>query len=892
MKLNITSVKLLAQNKTILIVEDDELVRMVLKDMCSRFFLEVYTAADGIEGLAQFIDKKPDMVMSDMMMPRMDGLALVRAIRELDPYTPIFLLTAMNDQVSFEDSLEAGIDVFLNKPIEMDLFVKEMYIYLKKLTEIEKLRDKEKFLDTLFNLSHDCMAMIDLDGNYLECNAAYAQMSGYSREELYTTSCYEISLDKDSIAQKLKTIQKLGYLNDIEKTLITKEGRTVNLLTSFELMLDKKRILCSSKDITKKNSLLNELEKAEKKFRFLFDQSLDGIVVIDPKSNLPIEFNTKAHSMLGYSREEYSSLKITDIDVYDTLDDVQMRKNLIHTKSVHEFETRHRHKSGSILDILVTATEIMMDQAAYILVTYRDTTEENTKQKKLIGALEDSEEMNKTKDIFLASMSHEIRTPLNGIIGLVEILSHSPLNEEQKKHIEVIKNSSSILKNLVNDILDYSKIQAGQMELEKISFSPIETIVMSERIFRHQADQKNIFFRSYYEVKNDVCVYGDSNRYTQILNNILGNAFKFTENGSVTIHVSALVEDYKSVLTIKVQDTGIGMTQEQMNMVFNPFKQASLSHTRKYGGTGLGLSISKQLVELMGGEIVVESEYGSGSCFSVTIPFENAQIIEAEEKDDLAVFKSNIRFDGSNKSILIVDDSETNLLVIEGYLSFFGLNCDKAKNGVEAIEQVNKKVFDLIFMDIHMPIMSGLDASKEIKKTHPKLPIVALSAAVMERERAAALEIGINDYLTKPIELDELSKVLNHYLNTDFLQITDTHSEVESSSLYGINIHELKKKFPKQEKLMQFLRLFVDEYKSISNELENINIHNSDLYGIIHKIKGSAGNGSMEQLFSLCEKFEASIEIEVKNYFLGAINQELCSIIDSIEQLILGQKNE
>ena len=487
-------------------------------------------------------------------------------------------------------------------------------------------------------------------------------------------------------------------------------------------------------------------------------------------------------------------------------------------------------------------------------------------------------------------MSHEIRTPLNGIIGLVEILSHSPLNEEQKKQIEVIKNSSSILKNLVNDILDYSKIQAGKMELEKISFSPIETIVMSERTFRHQADQKNIFFRSYYEVNNDVCVYGDSNRYTQILNNILGNAFKFTENGSVAIHVSALVEDYKSVLTIKVQDTGIGMTQEQMNMLFKPFEQASLSHTRKYGGTGLGLSISKQLVELMGGEILVESEYGSGSCFSVTIPFENAEIIQAEDKKELEVFKSNIRFDSSNKSILIVDDSATNLLVIEGYLSFFGLNCDKAKNGVEAIEQVNKKEFDLILMDIHMPIMSGLDASKEIKKSHPKLPIVALSAAVMERERAAALEIGINDYLAKPIELDQLSKVLNHYLGTDFLQITDTHSEVESSSLYGINIHELKKKFPKQEKLMQFLRLFVDEYKSISNELENINIYNSDLYGIIHKIKGSAGNGSMEQLFSLCEKFEVSIEIEVKNFILGIINQELCSIIDSIEQLKLGQK--
>lgn len=363
----------------------------------------------------------------------------------------------------------------------------------------------------------------------------------------------------------------------------------------------------------------------------------------------------------------------------------------------------------------------------------------------------------KAKSDFLANISHEIRTPLNGIIGMSNILESNLESTENSQKLRIIKESSKSLLSLVNDILDYSKIEANKIELENVVFN-IETTVMDVYyLFSTLADKKNINLN--YNIKDDIKGWykNDETRIKQILNNLLSNAIKFTENGDIKITVSKVkdLNDSNTIVSFKIEDTGIGISQESLSKLFQNFSQADSSTTRKYGGTGLGLSICKSLSELLKGKILVDSTPGEGSCFEIQIPLLKVEAPKNTVKESIT--KKDISINQDIR-ILTAEDNPINQVVIANTLKKIGFNTDFAGNGVEVLEMVQQFDYDIILMDCHMPELDGYEATKKIiEQFGENRPyIIALTASTLKEDRDRCFESGMDDFLSKPIDLNTL----------------------------------------------------------------------------------------------------------------------------------------
>lgn len=407
----------------------------------------------------------------------------------------------------------------------------------------------------------------------------------------------------------------------------------------------------------------------------------------------------------------------------------------------------------------VTAKKLFAD-------TLEARIQERTKELQLMTetaekARERAEGATQAKSQFLANMSHEIRTPMNAILGLSELLSEAGLSGVQLEHVKNIRRSSAILLNIINDILDISKLDAGRLSLVEVNYNLLQTIDHVSSLVRGMADAKKIEFRFKTANSLDVCLYGDDIRLRQILINLLSNAVKYTAEG----HVELGVELCEDTMLFTIADTGIGIHEDALNAIFEPFSQTDIHKNRNIQGTGLGLPICRNLVHLMGGSLAVRSEYGKGSTFAVTIP-RVAGDPACLEND--SVPEAHIQAPGAR--ILVVDDIEVNLYVAEAMLEEFGVKPTLASSGAEALRVVRDEDFDLIFMDHMMPGMDGIESTKAIRALGGKyasVPIVALTANVVAEARRAFDEAGMNDFISKPIEAHKLGALLEKWLPPD-----------------------------------------------------------------------------------------------------------------------------
>ncbi len=700
--------------------------------------------------------------------------------------------------------------------------------------------------------------------------------------------------------------------------IITKQGEIKWLLDSTRILRDDNgevtHFLGYISDITYiKNSEL-EIEASRKLFQIAIEGNGDGLWDWNIAKN-HVSFSKEWKAMFGFEDNEIGndlsewSKRVHKDDLATVQKDIS---DYLSGKS-DKYINSHRVlcKNGNFIWVLDRGIAIEWDSSGKptrMVGTHSDITESKKLEESLIKARDDAESANRAKSSFLANMSHEIRTPLNGIIGLIDLTLGTILNETQKDYLSKAKTSSKALLNILNDILDYSKVEAGKIELENNPFSIKKTVQTVCDLFQYQAEEKHLKLTC--NINNDIPnnLKGDTLRLSQILNNLVGNAIKFTDYGKVELDVS-INNKLDNIIELKfeVKDSGIGIEQEKLQRLFQPFSQADNSHTRKYGGTGLGLVISQRLANLFGGKLSVKSEKGIGSNFYFTAKFE---ILPMSTVDNSELNNDDEVGSIEGIKVLLVEDNDINLIVASKNLQKFGVIYETAKNGAEATELIELKggdKFDLILMDIQMPIMDGYTATQHIRKLYSKnlLPIIAMSAAVMKEDREEAFRVGMNDHISKPFKAIDLKKMiykwskktnLINHIKQDKIKTTEFLPKAEPIK------RVIKLIDPKQgmEYLLddedlyyQLLDSFYKKYNLAHKYLKELFDNNkiTDAKSYLHTIKGLSGQISAQALFNEVKYLESEVITgNIPN--LSKFEQIITEVLDEINYLISEKYNK
>ncbi len=578
----------------------------------------------------------------------------------------------------------------------------------------------------------------------------------------------EICLNSDEVVKRSKQQGKFledglvrgKYLAlDVHKApMFNEEGRLIGTVGA-------------GRDVTNDISTRNELRKSEAMYRLLADNVHDVIWTTDNQLNITY-VTPSIQTLLGYTSEEFLRLPKEEQLTPEFRRQYRLVRRYIlkeakrgrpNTK-LWEFEWYHKDGHAIWVETSTSAIYDMKGVFEGFICVARETTKKMHAQNELQKAKEEAQLASQAKSEFLANMSHEIRTPMNGVLGMLQLLQKTPLDSEQTAYVDTALSSGNSLLKIISDILDFSKIEAGRIDLEQRPFMlepVIRSIVAS---FESLINHEQVRLQTVIDENLPHCVVGDETRLRQILFNLIGNAIKFTENGVITVRLSATEADEgKTTLVFAVQDTGIGISSLKIERLFEPFVQADGSFRRKYSGTGLGLSIVKRLVELMDGEVAIESCAGRGTTISFSIPVNTW----ADESRKVPTPLTADQEKSSCQRILVVEDETINALVVTAMLEKLGHIPTLVNNGRKALEVLRQDEFDCILMDIQMPQMDGIETARAIReetaKSYCDVPIIALTAHAMKGDRERFMEAGMNNYLTKPVEMDDLIAILQHY---------------------------------------------------------------------------------------------------------------------------------
>lgn len=644
---------------------------------------------------------------------------------------------------------------------------------------IDQLRNENttlKHFEILFEESLDLMCLCGLDGYYIKVNPIFTKTLGYTVQELLTNPFINFIHpdDLEKTKAEFSTITMGSPTVDFENRYFTKSGEIVHLQWKAILNFSNNIVYANAREITKEKNAHEKLIASE---RLLYDaQKIAKLGVW--------EFNLKTNELL-WSDELYSIFEIENKpnpNLYAeylsrfTKEEVLLLETKINQtiidKKPYEIEHKVVFPDKKVKWVLGTGIPILDEQGE--VVSLRGVAQDITQKRQIeetIRAKELAQSANKAKSDFIANMSHEIRTPLNGIIGFTELLLQTNLDKNQLDYMSSIHKSGELLMELINNILDFAKIESGKLELHIEAVNLVESIDQIIDLFKLVALQKNIELIVNIDKNVPKFVLVDILRLKQVLVNLISNAFKFTSVGQINLDIIQISENSDNLSTLKfsVKDTGIGIKSANQSKIFNSFVQEDSSISRKFGGTGLGLTISNQILELMKSKLKLISKYGEGSEFSFELEIKKASGLKTSMLNPSINYDEDKNWSYSdlqlkNPKILVVEDNTISLLLFKTLLNKLMPNCTliEAINGNEAILKFDSEKPNLIFMDIQMPEKNGYEATIEIRKKTNAIttPIIALTAGITQGENEKCKKYGLNDFLSKPIIKEELVQVL------------------------------------------------------------------------------------------------------------------------------------
>lgn len=685
----------------------------------------------------------------------------------------------------FQEEVFGGFYSFTVSPLydEKGNFIASVHV-ARDITELktaeEALKDRENYLKNILNSVQTGVILIDLEEHKIVyANPSAIAMIGAKEENIIGMVCHTFICPAEKGKCPIADLKQI--IDKSDRILIKANGEKISIIKTVVpvTISGHAYYLESFVDITDRKRAEEIIEEQIHFLQVLID-SIPVPILYKNLKGLYVGCNRAFESYLGLPKEQIIGKSVYDIitkKVAEQIDKMDMA--LYREPGEQHYETTTIHPDGSKHNVVFNkATYIdRRGNISGLVGIILDITELKKTEIALRKAKEEAEIANRTKSEFLASMSHEIRTPMNAIIGMAELLMDTSLTPEQEKYVKVSQNAGENLLELINDILDLSKVEAGQINLELINFDLIDIIEKTCDILTLRANEKNLELTCHASPDIPTHLIGDPTRLRQVLVNLIGNAIKFTEKGEVVIEVSKQgsgIGDRRSaelntnteediVLLFSIRDTGIGIPDDKIDLIFEKFTQADASTTRKYGGTGLGLAISKKIVNLMGGEIRVESEVNIGTAMSFTARFGIQKDWKKETLTDV-----NLK----NMKVLVIDDNATNRMILREMLGSFGAKVLEAENGVTGLEELErnistKELIRLVFLDYHMPDMDGLKVAECIKNNEQlkNVCVILLSSGFSKDEKEIAHHLNISTLLFKPIKRAELREAINIALN-------------------------------------------------------------------------------------------------------------------------------
>jgi PAS domain S-box-containing protein len=645
------------------------------------------------------------------------------------------------------------------------------------------------------------------------------------------------------------------------------------------------QLIVSIRDQREKQEAQFALKQSDDNYRTIFEAANDAFFIHGVEDWIIEKTNNKAVDMYGFSsKEELIGLSLMDLSVgassHPTAEIIQLNAMAM-SGEPQLFEWYAKGKGNRVFWVEVNLKKIVVGSDYKMLSVVRGISERKESEFAIQKAKEEAVRANRAKSAFLATMSHEIRTPLNAILGMGEVLDDTKLTDTQQWCVTTLNRSGEALLTLINDILDLSKIEADQVKLENVAIDLHHSITDTIELFTFTALDKGIKLSNQVEENVPLWVFGDPSRLRQVLLNLINNAIKFTKEGQVSLRVKSGDGDD---ISFAIADTGIGISTEKQGEIFQPFTQADISTTRKHGGTGLGLAICLRLVHLMGGEITLQSEIGQGSTFTFTVPLprvtqEKIQVLEVAKAK--ASEKSDITQESGSLNILLADDAEDNRMVVQAYLNNSAHNITMVENGAEAVMRFKEGGFDLVLMDIQMPVLDGYEATRQIRLWETEtnvepVPIVALTAHAMVEETHRITEAGCDLHLAKPIRKKLLLSVISRFQHKKSVPIihvqppsplvleTSKADNISKQNEYSPAINSETIEQLRQDlggyidfTLRKFIEKLPKRLDAIAKALQQGKAE--DVSKTAHKLKGVAATIGADKLTAICHELELSI---------------------------------